>query len=94
MLLLEENQQVKVRVLGFEGTKQCVLIGPLTLGKSNGDESEDGKWRYDIESDEDEQQDGVESDGDEQQEGVESDEDESFIYERYYVLPYFDVHPR
>ncbi len=72
MLLLYENQQIEVRVLGFEGIKQCVLIGPLTRGRSDGDKSDD----------------------DEQQDGVESDEDEPFIYDRYYVLPYFDAHPR
>lgn len=72
-----------MRVLGFEGTKQCVLIGPLTPGNSDGDESDD-----------DEQQDGVEPDDEEQQDDVEFDEDEPPTYDQYYVLPYFDTHPR
>ncbi len=50
MVLLEENRQVKVRVLGFEGTRQCVLIGRLT------DASDDDELWDDAESDEVEQQ--------------------------------------
>ncbi len=34
MLLAEENRQVTSQVLGFEGTKQSIVIGPLTVDGS------------------------------------------------------------
>ncbi len=33
MLLLEGNKQVKSRVLGFQGKRQCIVIGELDMGQ-------------------------------------------------------------
>ncbi len=41
MLLLEENQQVKARVLGFEGTKRCVMIGPIAKPEDDDDDDDE-----------------------------------------------------